>query len=333
MARRRRGNTLAEIGEDRLLAGLMSELSSSPEVQVGPGDDCAAIRLGGRDWLWTCDAQIEGTHFDRSWMSARQLGRKAYLVNASDVAAMGGAPRFCLVCITAPSSMARRDVLAMQRGMAAAAAADAAIIVGGNIARAGELGVTVSLLAEAPRSPLLRSGAEPGHAIYVSGRLGDAALGLASLRRDRAAKGLAVRKFREPTPRLIAGRVLADERLASAVMDLSDGLLTDLKRLCDASGVGARVEIPRLPMSRAVRAAGVALALSGGEDYELLCAVPAQREDALMSLRDDLGCSMTRVGVFTRANEGLVLVEADGSTRAARAAGFSHFGSVQRPTR
>lgn len=333
MTRRRRRQTLAEIGEDRLLAGLISGLSWSPEVRVGPGDDCAVIRLGGRSWLWTCDAQIEGTHFDRSWMNARQLGRKAYLVNASDIAAMGGVPRFCLVGITAPSSLARRDVFAMQRGIAAAAAADAAVIVGGNIARAGELGVTISLLAEAPRYPLLRSGAEPGHAIYVSGRLGDAALGLASLRSDPSATGVAVKRFREPTPRLAAGRILAEKRVASAAMDLSDGLLTDLRRLCEASGVGARVEIPRLPISRAVREAGAVLALSGGEDYELLCAVPAQREDALMSMRDDLGCSMTCVGVFTPPSEGIVLVEADGSTRAARGAGYSHFGSAQRSSR
>lgn len=329
MTRERNEATLADIGEFRLLDRLIDEGLSSPDVLIGPGDDCAILRLGGRTYLWTTDSLTEGTHFERSWMTPRQIGAKAYLVNASDIAAMGGRPRFALVSLGAPANFPGRGLVDVQRGIVEMAARDRVAIVGGNLTRSPILQVTIALLGEAPRRPVLRSGAQPGDAIYVSGTLGDAGLGLRLLRNNPRARGLPVRRFRLPSPRVGAGVMLAARRIASAMIDVSDGLLADLRHICRASRVGARVDVEALPTSRAVRRVDPWLALHGGEDYELLCAVPARQEKNLESVAADLGCQMTRIGVFCDVREGVSLI-GSGSDEAVAAAGFAHFSHQPR---
>ncbi len=329
MTRRRARRTLADVGEQQIVSQLTADEQLSAEVITGPGDDCAHLRLAGRDWIWTTDSQIEGTHFESSWMTPQQVGAKAYLVNASDIAAMGGRPRFALVSLAAPETFPARGMLAVQRGIREMAERDEVSIVGGNVARSPLLAVTVSLLGESPRHPVLRSGARAGDSIYVSGTLGDAALGLRRLRADAKATGSTVQRFRRPQPRLRAGAVLAARRVASAMIDVSDGLAVDLERLCLASDVGARIDAGLLPVSRAVARADRSLALHGGEDYELLCAVPARKEKFVAEVSADLGCSMTRIGVFCDADDGIVVAGLpDHARRAARGVakgGFSHF--------
>ncbi len=319
--KRRRAASLGALGENEILARIAPGVALPVDVAVGPGDDCAHLRLRGRDWVWTTDALIEGTHFERDWMTPYQLGRRAYLVNASDIAAMAGRPRFALVALSAPADLAGRDVAALQRGISAAAARDGAVIVGGNLSRGRELAVTISLLGEAPRRPPLRSGARAGDGVYVSGALGDAALGVRLLRGDARARGAAVRRFREPPWRVATAQALARTGLITAMIDLSDGLLEDLARVCRASGVGARIDAGALPVSAAVRKHGVSLALAGGEDYELLCAVPPRKQERLASLSRELGCPMTRIGVFSNAIEGVAV---DG-LRAELPHSFEHF--------
>lgn len=321
---RRLPSTLADIGEIEVLDRITAGRRLPRDVVVGPGDDCAVLRIGGRSWIWTTDCQIEGTHFDRRWMTPRQIGRKAYLVNASDIAAMGGRPRYALVSLAAPSELLARDLADVQRGIVAAAEQDGAVVVGGNLARAPGLEVSLSLLGTAPRRAVLRSGGRPGDALYVTGSLGEAALGLRRLGENPGARGRAVSRFRRPQPRLRAGAILAERGLASAMIDLSDGLSQDLGRLCRASGVGARIELEALPMTGAVRRAGVALALSGGEDYELLCAVPVRKEKLLSRLSRNFGCAMTRIGELTGAGEGIVVIGTDSQPLPR---GFSHFSS------
>lgn len=321
---KRRPITLADLGEVGTLEEIVGGAPMPSAVVIGPGDDCAQLRLGRGAWVWTTDAQIEGTHFQRGWMSPSQLGRRAYLVNASDIAAMGGRPRFALVAFGAPARLPLRDLAGVQRGIATAAARDGAVVVGGNLSRSRGLTVTISLLGESPRRPPLRSAARPGDAIYVTGRLGDAALGLRLLRRDAAANGAPVRRFREPPWRVRTARLLVAKGLVRAMIDLSDGLLDDLGRICRASGVGARIDAGALPVSAAVRRHGVSLALAGGEDYELLCAVPPRKEGILGRLSRELDCAMTRIGVFAGDVEGVV-VEGLGDRRARR---FSHFGEA-----
>jgi thiamine-monophosphate kinase len=318
------GRTLADVGERGLVAALIAQCRPSADVRIGPGDDCAQLRLGGRDWLWTTDSQVEGTHFDLAWMTPRQLGAKAYLINASDIAAMGGWPRFALVSLGAPSTFSSSATIAIQRGISEMAARDGVAIVGGNVTRCSHLEVTVSLLGLSPKVAVSRSGARAGDAIYVSGTLGDAALGLRLLRANPRAMGSAVRRFRQPVPRLRAGAALARTRVASAMIDLSDGLLEDLRRLCHASGTGAQIDVRTLPISRAVDRADRSLALDGGEDYELLCAVPARKESVLARISAELDCTMTRVGEFCDSVGGVVLMDGAGPVDLPRRP-FAHF--------
>ncbi len=332
MREKRGEERLSDLGEDRLLARMIGQLPEAAGVVVGPGDDCAVLRLGGAKWLWTTDSLIAGTHFLPAWMKPRQIGRKAYLVNASDIAAMGGQPTHCLVSIAAPPTLAARELIDIEKGIATAARRDGAAVVGGNVSRGADLSVTISLLGRSPRIPLLRSGACAGDALYVSGSLGGAALGLEQLRRDASARGAAVKRFREPRPRLSLGSVLAERRIASAAVDVSDGLLTDLRRLCRASGVGAEIDVDRIPCSAAVRRAGSGLALTGGEDYELLCAIPRTKRALLARVRSALECPMTRIGVCTATSDEIVLVDAKGET-VVPGQEFAHFARPKRKSR
>lgn len=312
-------------GELGLLARLLPTLPAGGRgVRLGPGDDCAVVASGGGALLLTIDALVEGVHFRRGWLTPGALGRRAFAVNASDLAAMGGAPLWCVVQIAAPRRTPTADLAAISRALAAAARRAGATLVGGNLSRAAELSVTVALIGTAPPRPVTRAGARPGDALYVTGRLGDAALGVRQLRRDRGAAGPAVRRYRSPTPRLAAGALLARRRIASAMIDVSDGLLQDLGHLCAASGVGARVELARVPCSPAVRRAGVALALRGGEDYELLFSVPPRRAAALARAARGFGCALTRVGECT-AGAGVRVIGARGRLPSSAAGGFDHF--------
>ncbi len=321
--------TIDAVGEFDFLAQLLPLLPRGAGVEVPPGDDCAVVVATSRRLLLTADALVDGVHFRRAWMTPRQIGRKAYLVNASDIAAMGGRPRFCLVSVGAPPdfpAIALRDI---HRGLAAAAGETGAAIVGGNLTRSRQLMVSVALVGEAPRHPALRRGARAGDLVYVTGSLGAAALGLRALQRDSAAQGADVRRFREPPARLRAGALLAGSGV-SAMIDVSDGLLQDLGHLCEASGVGAQVEAAAIPCSVRVRRAGLALALSGGEDYELLCAVPPRHVERVERLRAQMECPLTRIGRFVAKREGLRVLDETGHARPVNPLGFDHFAAGRR---
>ena len=330
MAKQSKQMTLADLGEWGILGRLLPSLTVGPGVTLGPGDDCAIVAGAGRQFLFTTDALVDGVHFSRRWMTAQQIGRKAYLVNASDIAAMGGQPRFCVVSIGAPAAFAARELAAIERGIAASAAQSGALVVGGNLTRAADLFVSVALLGDPPRQPLRRSGARPGDLLYVTGSLGEAALGLRLLQRDSQARGAAVHRFREPRPRLTAGALLARSRVASAMIDVSDGLLQDLSHLCKASGVGAQIELARLPSTPRVRREGLALTLSGGEDYELLCAVPARHQTRVERLKFRLGCRFTCIGRCRPARHGIEVVDDKGQCLPVGAMGFDHFARGSR---
>ena len=320
--------TIGTLGELGFLARIVRHRPSGPGVVVGPGHDCALVRCGGQRLLYTVDALVEGVHFRQHWLSPYQLGRRSFLVNASDIAAMGGRPRFCVVNLIVPAAYAVNDLLQIQRGIVTAARTCGASVVGGNLSRGRQLSITIALLAEAPSRLVTRSGARPGHRIYVTGTLGDAALGRRMLRSRHTAPP--IRRFCEPSPRLQAGRVLVERGIVSAMIDVSDGLLQDLRHLCNHGRVGAVLRANDLPLSAAYRgvlAGDVSLALSGGEDYELLCTVPEDRVKRLERYAGQLGCPITDIGVVT-AGRG-VRVE-DGRGRALRvgARGYDHFRGV-----
>jgi thiamine-monophosphate kinase len=293
-------------------------------VVVGPGDDAAVLRLRrGEDLVATVDAVVEGVHFDGRF-SAADVGWKALAVNLSDLAAMGARPLHALVALALPPGTPARRVLGLARGLGACARAHGTAVVGGNVTRARELSVTVTVLGAVPAGrALLRSGARAGDLLAVTGTLGDAALGLA----PGAPRALALRQ-RRPTPRLAAGRALA--RVAHAGVDVSDGLAQDVGHLCRASGVGAIVEAARLPLSPAYRRAArrladpLAPALGGGEDYELAVAIPPAALARARAAAARGGTRLTVVGRFVAGRGVRVLGRAGETVRTP--AGHDHLG-------
>jgi thiamine-monophosphate kinase len=292
---------------------------------IGVGDDAAVLRAPrGEDLVVTVDAVVEGVHFDHRFL-AEDVGWKALAVNLSDLAAMGARPLWALCALATPPGESAARLAGVGRGLGACARAHGVALAGGNVTRARELALTVTAIGAVRRGrALARAGARPGDALLVSGTLGDAALG----RRPGAAPAL-VRRQRRPTPRLALGRALAG--LADAGLDVSDGLLQDLGHLCDASRVGATVLLDALPLSPAYRRAVEAgpdarpfdAALGGGEDYELLVAVPPGRVGRARAASRKLGVPLTVVGEAT-TERGVRVLDAGGRRYTIRAAGHDH---------
>ena len=288
-----------------------------PRLILGPGDDAAAFAWpGGGALLLTTDAAEEGVHFDRRLHPSRAIGRRAVAAAVSDIAAMGGRPAGTLISLVAPPS-AETAAARIAEGAGERAAELGAPLVGGNITAGERIGLHVAVAGTIdPGAPLLRRrGAQPGDSLFVTGRLGGAALGLALLRRREGEtvplapeeEALVARQL-DPAPRLAAGAALAG--VAHAGMDISDGLALDLHRLAAASGVGAFVEEARVPLAgRGAR--GLEAALFGGEDYELLIAGPP-REVGAAARRAEI--PVIQVGGVTGADEGVRLERADGGT-------------------
>ncbi|RMG56334.1 MAG: thiamine-phosphate kinase [Acidobacteria bacterium] len=272
---------------------------SSDDLIVGIGDDAAVIRKSASQWwLLSVDSQIENVHFRREYTPARLLGHKALAVNLSDIAAMGGTPRFALLSLILPRDLPSSFIDDMLQGMMALADAHRVILIGGDVAASGDgLTLTLTIVGECPAGKILRrDGARPGDVIFVTGQLGLAAMGWRLLERGfRYAPHLSppwrrlILAHLQPVPRLEVGRALAEDQLASAAIDLSDGLSTDLFHICQASGVGAVIDGERLPVARSVppelEGDELECALHGGEDYELLFTVPKERLTHIESLR------------------------------------------------
>ena len=293
---------------------------------MGPGDDAAVVRPASRPLLLTVDALCEGTHFRSTWLTPAALGRRAFLVNASDLAAMGGRPTFALLAVEAPGSYPVARLDALVGGFAAAARRSGARLVGGNLTAGRRLALTVTLLGEAPGRVVTRAGGRAGDALYVTGRLGASALAVRRLAGGRRGALPAL------PSRLDAGPLLA--RVASAMIDVSDGLVQDLGHLCRASGVAADLELACVPVApacrRALGAGAEKFAATGGEDYELLFAVPARRVAALARLAPRLGCRLTRIGRLRRGRPGVRVLDADGRPVRLARAGFDHFQAGRR---
>jgi len=327
-------------GEDDLVR-LIRELvrRRAPGLLTGVGDDCAVLETrGGASLLVTTDLLVEGVHFRRRWAEPADIGAKALAVNVSDIAAMGGAPRWALVGLGCPDGTGAEEIEAFYEGALAVADAHGVAIVGGDTSAspAGWL-VSVTVLGDAVR-PILRSTAHPGDVIAVTGTLGRSAAGLAVLEREAAPRGVEAALLDEvtgahlrPHARVDEGRWLAGAEGVTAMMDLSDGLATDLGRLVAESGAGARVDVERLPIAEATRAVADALdvdpvdwATGGGEDYELLVVCdPAAFAQLRDGLADATGTPLTAVGEVVAGSGTRWL---DGRGRAvAVAPGFEHF--------
>jgi thiamine-monophosphate kinase len=315
---------LRDVGEHRWIAGVLRRLAArSSRVLLGPGDDAAVLRASRRPLVLTVDTLVEGVHFRAGWASARDLGRQAFRVNLSDLAAMGATPVAALLALEAPGDTPVATVDGVAAGVATDARRLGAALVGGNLTSGRTLAITVTLVGDAGPRVVRRSGARPGDRVFVTGRLGAHAAAVRAL--------LAGRRERWPLPpvRVDAGGRLAG--VASAMIDVSDGLLQDLGHVCRASGVAAVVDAASIPVAATCRrvfgADAVAHAATGGEDYELLVAVPPRRLRALDELRARLGCGLTEIGriVPSSSAAGRPAVQVPGAAWARRAGGFDHF--------
>ncbi len=297
-------------------------------VLIGVGDDTAALRPPAGEVLCaTADAVVEGVHFDRRY-APEDVGWKALAVSLSDLAAMGARPLWALVALGLSRGESPARVERVARGLGACARRHGVAVAGGNVTRARELSLTVTVVGSArPGRIMRRAGARRGDAILVSGTVGDAALGLA----PGAAPAL-VRRQRRPVPRLALGRALAG--IASAAIDVSDGLLQDLGHVCDASGVGASVRLAELPLSPAYRrsvrrrADPWTPALGGGEDYELLVTVPVRRVPEALSAARRAGTPLSVIGSIL-AEPGIRVTRCEGGLHRA-VAGHDHLARGKR---
>ncbi len=331
-----------EIGEFGLIERISRLLPAAPaDVITGIGDDVAVLKTSGSEYLLaTCDTQIEGVHFIRDAITPFQLGRKAVAINISDIAAMGGEPRWALVSLAVPGDTDSEYIEELYRGMREQMALAGAAIVGGNMSRIDSgLVIDLTLLGEiAPEHLVLRSRAESGDAVLVTGFPGESRAGLELVRRPRLKVGVETRRrvlerHFTPQPRLSQGRILARSGLVHAMIDVSDGLLADLGHICEAGSKGAVIEVEALPVSSAAsKTAAIAGAdvldwiLTGGEDYELLFTAGAQDVPELKKMMNETGIPCTRIGYITGESGSVRVRPVEGKERALPSGrGWDHF--------
>jgi thiamine-monophosphate kinase len=287
----------------RKISSLAAAKNRKTQATLGIGDDAAlwSPKHGGH-LILTCDWFLEGTHFLPDDDPADAVGWKCLARAVSDIAAMGGRPRCFLLSLALPTTLTGKWLSGFLRGLRRAERTLGCELVGGDTTRWDRVLISVTVVGEvSAANAVLRSGAQPGDAIYVSGTLGEAELGLRMLRSKSkiAVRNAAIGKHLYPRPRVELGQWLAGKGLASAMMDLSDGLSTDLARLCAASGVGVRIEDESLPVTSLVASREAKeLALHGGDDYELMFTVPKNKEKSLP--RRFKGLPLTRIGEITR---------------------------------
>lgn len=326
---------LSQLGEFGFIERIRRSASAGEGLRLGIGDDCAATTVAPGELLLTSkDLLIEEVHFRRSWTDLRLLGRKSVAVNVSDIAAMGGAPRHLFLALAIPPDMSVEDLDAFVAGFLEAARENGAVLAGGDTCRSpGPFTVSVTAEGAVPEGQLVRrAGARPGDAVYVSGTVGDSALALQTLLAGERPEAFLAGRHHDPSARTGLGRALAAAGIPSAMIDLSDGLLADLGHILSASGVGARIDEEALPLSAPFRRALaqtpdlLELALSGGEDYELLFTVPPEREADLSRLASTLTVPLTRVGGVTSPDGGLLVKDRHGGIRRPSHPGYDHFG-------
>ena len=291
-----------------------------PEVLLPLGDDCAVLEIGDRTWVAASDMLVSGHHF-KGWATPEDVGYKAVAVNVSDVAAMGGTPRFVLASGGAPDP---ETALRCSQGVIEACESFGVYPLGGDTTSADALTVDVAILGELATQPVLRSGASPGGLLAVTGELGASAAGLLALERGMTGPEHLIRRCLRPEPRLGAGRVAA-RLCATAMIDLSDGLASDVHHLCDRSGVGCIVDLNLLPVKDDVRELARSLerdpeifAATGGEDYELLICASGPVLDALAN---SVEVPLTLIGEITQSD----VVFKRGDEQVEGLCGWNHF--------
>jgi len=331
---------LSELGEFGLIQRIQ-KLSSrrAPGVVVGIGDDAAALNVSSSALqLATTDMLIEGVHFDLSFTDYFSLGWKSAAANLSDIAAMGGLPRFCLTSLALPPRISVEHISEFYSGFSELLATHKTVLAGGDTCSSrNDFIISVTVLGEVKKNRMVtRAGAKAGDKVYVTNTLGDSAAGLELLKNrgkgpGARVQGSEIKKLIErhlrPVPRVEWGRKIALSGCASAMIDVSDGLSSDLSHICVQSNVGAVVYSGKIPFSKALfRSAGslkktpLHYALSGGEDYELLFTTPPAKIKRLLSLN----IPVTEIGEIARTG-GLIIVDDKNRGRRLKPTGYNHF--------
>jgi thiamine-monophosphate kinase len=307
--------------------------SCTPEVALGPGDDAAILDVTDSEVvLVSTDLSVEHVHFHREWLTWDSIGFRAVAAALSDLAAMAARPIGVLVSLAIPPEVDDRTLDEIAGGVGECLREHGASLLGGDLSRSpGPVVFDVTVIGAAV-DPVRRSGALPGDELWVSGRLGGAAAAAAAWAGGLEPHPAARRAFERPTPRLIEARVLSENAEVHAMIDLSDGLAADAAQIAAASGVAVILESERVPLNQVLEdwarpEAALAIAVGGGEDYELLAAIaPGTARSAVRKLATDSGVDLTRVGRVTEGS-GVTWIGAKGDVIAPPAAGFDHFSA------
>lgn len=329
-----------DLGEFNLIERISAQFDSrDKDLFIGIGDDCAVCSRGDKALsLVTSDMLVEGIHFDLDFTTPYYLGAKSLAVNLSDVAAMGGTPRWFLLSLALPGHLNISFIDDFCAGAANVANEFGISLIGGDtVASPDKIIISITLMGEEnDTTPIRRDGAKDGDQIFVTGTMGDSAAGLELLRRgtprDSDNKGHAELVMRHlfPTPRVKEARFIATNKIATSMIDISDGLLQDLTHICRGSAVRGKVWFDRIPLSESYRKTAQelglegSLALTGGEDYELLFTVPLEKVDQLDGLERDFSCKVTHIGEIV-TGEGIVLYDNRNNEMELRRCGYEHF--------
>jgi|SRR6202045_760642 len=313
------------IKERSLIEHIRQAAAASPNkaVKKGIGDDCAVLRLRpGFELLVTTDLCLEDVHFRRAWHPAAVVGHRCLTRGLSDIAAMGGEPLACFLSLGLPEDLPQAWVNGFLRGLLALAQRHNVQLAGGDVSSARQITADIVVTGQVPSgTAVLRSGARPGDRIYVTGSLGGSAATLKQLFAGKAVKPAKSSPHFYPTPRLEVGHLLRKHRLATAMIDLSDGLSVDMAHICGQSGVDAIVTANKLPIGKGT---DLELALHGGEDYELLFTAPSRAKVPAQIA----GIKITQIGEIRNRRDyssAIQILEDNGKVRPLAQRGWEHF--------
>lgn len=321
-------------GEFEIIDRIKGRCATSPAVRLGIGDDCAMLQLPpGEMLLTTTDMLVEDVHFRRAWTGMESLGKKSAAVNLSDLAAMGAVPKALFLALAVPEDLSAQEIDRFFDGFLEVCHASGAVLAGGDTcASMGGLSISVTALGSASEKNVLRrSGARSGDSIYVTGCLGDSGLALQCLLAGRQVPPGALGRHLEPAARVSIGQALAEAGIATAMIDISDGLLADLGHILAASSVGGLVNIDTLPLSAEMQSAVAAdravfeQALIGGEDYELLFTAASGSEQDIVQIAGLCQLPITRIGVIDGSPGAIELRDKGQPSPLPRNRGYKHF--------
>jgi len=331
-----KNNNLSALGEFGFISRIAAVVRPGTGVVTGIGDDAAVTALTpGMQLLTSTDMLLEDVHFRRSWHDPYRLGRKSLAASISDIASMGGIPRWSLLSLAIPAGTPLEFLDEFTRGYLTMAAEHGVVLIGGDTCSSKHgLAISVTIMGEQlPERVLRRSGACPGDEVWVTGTLGDAAIGLSLAEKGDEGDEFLISRLLDPTPRTAAGIALAESELVTAMIDVSDGILADFGHIAEMSGVGGVIRLDDLPLSPQFRAVAAGLpafphdlALSGGEDYELCFTAAPDSREKIIALMKKCGVEVAPVGIVTSSPE-LTVHDAAGLPFQLPHQGFNHFAS------